>query len=466
MCGVRRPRAFEWSGAAALLCPLVFASCGSSASTTSGATGAAAKATTVAARPPAPPGGSAPGGAPGGGSSEARITPTGKYTLSGGSATKSAQTFTATAADQSGVLVTKGAVLTLESSRIKTSGNSKSSNQSSFYGLNAGLLANERGKVSIIGGSVLTLGAGANGVFAYGAGASATIANAAITAKGQYAHGAMTSGGGTLKLTNVNIATAGGSSAAIATDRGGGTVITSGGRWVTTGGTSPGIYSTGAIRTSGATIIAKGSEGAVIEGANSITVTDTTMTGYVKRGVMLYQSMSGDANAGIGSYTMVGGSLSAFAGPAFYVTNTRAVIKLDGGARAKATSGILLKADAEGTGSGNTGAGNATFIAEGETLSGNVIADAKSSIAATLKHSSKLTGKIEHATLALDSSSRWTVTADSTLAGLSGATISGSTITNIVGNGHTVTYNTSLAGNSALGSRSYTLAGGGTLKPA
>ena len=453
--------------AAASLASLALASCGSTASTTSGASGAAAKATTAAGKPPAPPGGSAPGGgAPGGGSSEARITPTGKYTLSGGSATKSAQTFTATAADQSGVLVTKGGVLTLKSSRVRTTGNSKSSNQSSFYGLNAGVLANEKGKVSIIGGTVITSGAGANGVFAYGSGASATIANATITAKGQYAHGAMTSGGGSLKLTNVNIATAGGSSAAIATDRGGGTVITRGGRWVTTGGTSPGIYSTGAIRTSGATIIAKGSEGAVIEGANSIMVTNSNITGYVKRGVMLYQSMSGDANAGTGSYTMVGGSLSAFTGPAFYVTNTKSVVTLKGGAKVKATSGILLKADTEGTGSGNTGAGTVTFTAEGETLAGNVVADAKSSIAAMLKRSSTLTGKIEHATLALDSSSRWTVTADSTLVGLSGVTISGSTITNIVGDGHTVTYNASLAANSALGSKSYTLAGGGTLKPA
>lgn len=55
---------------------------------------------------------------------------------------------------------------------------------------------------------------------------------------------------------------------------------------------------------------------------------------------------------------------------------------------------------------------------------------------------------------------------DSSLTTLSDAAgISGSTITNIVGNGHTVTYQSSLSGNSSLGGKTYTLSGGGQLVP-
>jgi len=58
------------------------------------------------------------------------------------------------------------------------------------------------------------------------------------------------------------------------------------------------------------------------------------------------------------------------------------------------------------------------------------------------------------------------VTANSHLTALTGAVISGSTITNVKGNGHTVTYNAGASANSYLGGKTYTLAGGGTLSPA
>jgi len=47
-------------------------------------------------------------------------------------------------------------------------------------------------------------------------------------------------------------------------------------------------------------------------------------------GVMIYQSMSGDAQGTKGTFTMTGGSLAYTAtdGPLFYVTNSTAVILL------------------------------------------------------------------------------------------------------------------------------------------
>ena len=441
---------------------LLLAACGSSASLQSGS--AATTATTVAA--PSVPA-TAPGAPPGGGGS---ATPTyaasGAYTLAAGTATRSNQAFVAAGTDESAVLVKNGATLTLVNPMITTTGNSKSMDESSFYGLNAGVLAQSAGRVRISGGSVTTSGSGANGVFAYGAGASVTISNARITATGQGAHGVMTSGGGTLRVTNVTISTKGASSAAIATDRGGGTVTVTGGTMTTSGFRSPGIYSTGVIRVTGARLNATGAEAAVVEGANSVSVTNTTLTGAKQHGVMLYQSMSGDASAGRGSYTMSGGSLTARVGPAFYVTNTTALITLTHGATVHAASGVLVRADSAGTGSGNTGAGKVTFIANHETPSGNLVAAGTGTISANLENHTTLTGKIATAALRLDATSTWNVTANSTLTALTDPAISGTMIINIVGHGHTITYDATLAANATLGHRSYTLAGGGRLVPA
>lgn len=441
---------------------LLLAACGSSASRPSGSTAATAAVVAATSTP-----GAAPGAPPGGGaSSTPTYTATGAYTLGSGTATKTNQAFVAAGIDESAVLVKNGASLALVNPTITTTGNSKSMDESSFYGLNAGILAQSKGRVRISGGSITTSGSGANGIFAYGAGASVTISNARITATGRGAHGVMSSGGGTLRVTNVRMSTKGASSAAIATDRGGGTVTVTGGSMTTSGFKSPGIYSTGVITVTGAKLTATGAEAAVVEGANSIRVTNTALTGAQQHGVMLYQSMSGDASAGRGSYTMSGGSLTARVGPAFYVTNTSALIRLEHGVTVHAASGVLVRADNAGTGSGNTGAGRVTFTANHETLSGNLITAGTGAIAAILENHTTLTATIAAAALRLDATSTWNVTANSTLTGLTDPAISGTTITNIIGHGHTVTYDATLAANARLGHRSYRLAGGGRLVPA
>ena len=111
--------------------------------------------------------------------------------------------------------------------------------------------------------------------------------------------------------------------------------------------------------------------------------------------------------------------------------------------------------------------GTVQFTADGETLTGNLVTDSISSIAATLQNGSTLTGSINSAALTLEAMSTWIVTGDSKITSLSDTSgISGTSITNIYGNGHTVTYDKSLAANSALGGKTYTLNGGGTLTPA
>jgi hypothetical protein len=120
-----------------------------------------------------------------------------------------------------------------------------------------------------------------------------------------------------------------------------------------------------------------------------------------------------------------------------------------------ATSGTLVSA---------TGSSIVTFVTDSENLTGSLLADVSSTVSASLQHGTTLTGAIQHAALSLDSSSTWIVTANSTVTALTlAAGVSGTSVTSIIGNGHTVFY--SAAASPALGSKTYTLAGGGSLVP-
>ena len=388
------------------------------------------------------------------------------YTQSGGSATLSGKAYTATASDASGVYVTNAGTLSLSASTVATTGSTTSPDSSSFYGLDAGVLANAGSTIVLTGSSVSTTGTGANGVFASGSGTSVTLVNDTIACTGQLGHGVDATLGATMTLTDVRITTGpGANSAAIATDRGGGTVTATGGSFTTSGADAPGIYSTGDITVNGAAVAASGSEAAVIEGANSITLTNTSLAGTLKWGVMIYQSMSGDAQGTRGTFTMTGGSLSAAAGPLFYVTNSTGVITLSG-VSLSAPSGVLVSAAAGNWGTAGSNGGTAILTADGQTLAGSLVSDGYSTITATLKNGSTLSGAVNAAALTLDASSTWSVTANSRLTSLTDAGgLSGTTLTNIVGNGHAVTYDATRAANAWLGGQTYSLTNGGTLAP-
>jgi hypothetical protein len=113
-----------------------------------------------------------------------------------------------------------------------------------------------------------------------------------------------------------------------------------------------------------------------------------------------------------------------------------------------------------------TGSSTVSLLINADTLSGALIADASSTISATLQNGAKLTGAVQGAALSIDAASSWVVTSNSALTTLTlPGGISGSSISNIVGNGFTVTYAASLPGNAALGGATYTLVGGGQLVP-
>lgn len=395
----------------------------------------------------------------------------GAFTWDGETAMEETGIYTSSADNVSAVYVKNGGNLTLVNPTIETSGNTTSNDDSSFFGLNAAVLAAANSSVTVLGGTITTTGTGANGAFPTGENASITLFGTMINATGDGGHGVMATNGGLLTLEDVKITTTGANSAPLATDRGSGTVNVTNGTVASSGRDSPGIYSTGVITINGTHITSTGSEAAVIEGSNSITLTNASLTGSAgtrDRGIMVYQSMSGDAELGQGTFTMTGGSYTwtSTTGPAFYVTNTNATITLSDVAVASNAS-ELLNASAGNWGTQGSNGGTVLFVAENETLEGSIVADAASSITTELRNGTTLSGAVVNASLELDPSSTWNVTGDSSLKALVNPDgISGSVISNIAGNGYTVTYDASLEGNRILEGRTYSLVDGGTLAPA
>jgi hypothetical protein len=161
--------------------------------------------------------------------------------------------------------------------------------------------------------------------------------------------------------------------------------------------------------------------------------------------IMIYQSMSGDADSGTSSFTMTGGSLTSLSGHMFHVTNTHAVITLSGVELVNSGSDVLLSVCDDGwNGAGNT----AELIADGQALAGTILTGDNSSLTLTLKNGSAfegtIGGEIENAkgetvssetgtvSVVLEDTSTWTLTADTSITSFQGDA------GNIISNGYTL----------------------------
>ena len=415
----------------------------------------------------APDNGALKGGSKPSGSDKATIVGTATYELAGGTASKESEDIASTEQNKSAVKVSSGGKLTLNNVTMVTKGETESEDESNFYGLNAGVLAEAGSSININKSSITTSGSGANAVFATGTNANITLTDVTIDTTGDSARGLDATYKGTVMATDCTINTKGTHCAAIATDRGEGTINVIGGTMNTAGVDSPAIYSTGNISVTGATLKATGSEAAVVEGKNSITLTGANITGSKKNGVMLYQSASGDASDGTSSFNMVSGSLTSSEGALFFITNTNSVVNLNSVKITNATD-TLISSAADKWGKEGENGGNVVFTASSQALSGNIICDNVSTVNFTLNNASAYTGTIngncagKEVTVTIDANSTWNVTGDSYITAF---TDSLTGLNNIKDNGHNIYYDSSNAADKWLDGKTITLSGGGKLTP-
>ena len=397
---------------------------------------------------PGKPSGNPPSGKPGSSSS-------GSSTVSQGSSattitedgTYSGTTYTSTGDDENALRI-DGATVTLDSITVnKSAGSSSNTENGDFYGVNAALLATDGADVTIKNAKITSSAQNGNGVFSYGSGTTVTISDSTIATTADNSGGIQTTGGGTTNASNLRVTTEGNSSAAIRSDRGGGTVNVSGGTYTSSGYNSPAVYSTATITIENATLTAENSEALVIEGKNSITLTNSDVSGNMSdtkgasssinvHNVMIYQSMSGDAAEGESVFSMTGGTLTSDNGDMFYITNTSCSITLSGVEIVNnETDGYLFNITGN---NGNNGWGTAgkngsdtVITCENQTLEGRIRVDSISTLDLTLSGTSSFTGTINieeneesgtavsnNAVVTIGSGSTWTLTGDSTITSL------------------------------------------------
>lgn len=307
--------------------------------------------------------------------------------------------------------------------------------EADFYGANAAVFATDGATLTLSEITVDTDGKHANGVFSYGEGTTVNISDSVIETAGNCSGGLMTTGGGTMNASNLLIHTTGNSSAAIRSDRGGGTVNVTGGSYTTEGTGSPVIYSTADITVSDAQMESTASQGVVVEGQNSVTLNNVNLTAdNVKKNsdksewyqaIMIYQSMSGDADEGLASFAMIGGTLTNLNGDIFFVNNTTASIDLSGAVIVNEDSeGVFLRAAAAGWGSDGSNGGHVTLNASQQNIEDDMVVDDISSLNLYLKESSSFSGAINpdgeggDVYVEIEEGSAWTLTGDSYITSL------------------------------------------------
>ena len=355
-----------------------------------------------------------------------------------------------TTSDQSVVYITTSGLTITDSTLTKSSGDSSNTENSEFYGVNAAVLV-QGGEVSITGGNINTNAKGANAICATNDG-KVTISGTTIKSTGDSsARGLHATYGGSITATGVSISSTGGSCATLATDRGEGTVSCTNCELSTAGSGSPLIYSTGDITVSKTTGTSTGAQAVVVEGKNTATVKDSSnlkCNGIGNRnnvdqcGVMLYQSMSGDADDGISTFNCENSNIEIQSGssvyssaPMFFITNTDAFIKLNGCTFTYGSGTFLSAKGTSEWGTSGSNGGDVILNLTNQNIEGNFVVEADSELTINMVNST-ITGKINSAKTAddlsinLDSASKITLTGNSYYTSISNSDKTGANIIN------------------------------------
>ncbi len=390
----------------------------------------------------APPDGAGDDGqAPGGGGQSSGVdsyTAVKEYTEDG---TYNNETISSTGTDENAVLVSDGTQVFNGANITRSSEDSSGGDNSSFYGVGAAVLG-KGGTTYITKSTITTDSAGGAGVFAYSDG-TVYVADTTINTTQDTSGGLHVAGGGTLYAWNVTATTQGNSSAAIRSDRGGGTMVVDGGTYTSNGSGSPAVYVTADIAIHDATLVANNSEGICLEGLNSLHLYDSDLTSNMPDNeqndctwsVIVYQSMSGDSEEGEGTFQMDGGSITSKNGGIFYTTNTESDFVIR---NVKITAAddceFFLKctgnSNQRGWGSTGSNGADCKFTAIQQEMNGDIIWDSISTLNFFMTDGSKLTGAIlddesnagdggnGYANVAIDKTSIWVVTGNSTVTNL------------------------------------------------
>ena len=341
--------------------------------------------------------------------------------------------------DVSNVFVITGGTSDFNRVTIEKGGNGNSEN--SVNGGNAAVLVKNQSIFRLTDGSITTDGLYADGAFSYNNG-NIKLSNTNVLAKSSYSSGIVVSGGGIVISENSTVKTLDNYSPVVRNTEGKGVIQISGGNYESDGNNSAVLSSTASLFVDGATLVAKKSEGIVMSGSNSnLTMTNSNLTSTNTdlsdnsnsyKNIFMYQSgsLSGKSN-----FTATNNTITTNKGDTFYITNTKAVIKL--------TNNVIVNHDgnfikAESSSFGDKG-GDISLTMSKQSVSGNIVLDSFSILEMNLLSDSHYEGAINgdnkssNVQLTISKDSTFSLTGDTYVTNLDDAD---DTYSNIIFNGH------------------------------
>lgn len=441
---------------------------------------------------------------------------TGVVTVAGQAKSLSKMAIIAAKPDQSAIYAERGAQVILDGVQLSSAVPVSVIEDGRETGLASALLIAGQSSVTMTGGQVATNAAGVNAIYVNEAGSHAVLKGVSVSTRASNAYAIQLSGGAELNGDGLKVATESDHAPAVAVQDAMSHAVLTGGDFTTDGPLSPGIYAAGDLSATDASITANHAEAIVLDGARRVELTNTRLSGDGS-GIVIYAmdkapSAARGPNSGFGggfgghgprggpqgapggrpegppdsgsgrmtpvssavSYlpdagaapptrlAMTGGAIKT-RGDAFAISNLTADIRLDH-VDIHPASGVIVRSVAKPFGPLGRNGGNARIEAHNQALAGDFVTDVISNIRLDLRDGSQLTGKTtSNVDVTLDASSHWSLTDDTRVGKLMGAVITEDTVSNITGNGHSLSYDSRY--NPDLGGKTYQLAGGGSLAP-
>lgn len=260
--------------------------------------------------------------------------------------------------------------------------------------------------------TVTANGTGAAGIGSFGVNGDIDVRGGAVTANGTNGIGIYVGGRGNLNTTNTAITTTGAGSRGVVIDSGAVGII-NGGTIAASGANSTALYvmgPTGSATLTGTTLTSALGAGATSNAGGTFTLNGATVRGGSSAIAITDTTMSSD----LSTVNVNGGSLAATAGSTIDINGARAAIAIANNASLTSSTGTLLNL---------RNASRATVNVDNTRLTGNLLGDATSTGAVTLRNNSALTGYVDTMGLAIDGTSAWNVTANSRLTSLSNGNV-------------------------------------------
>ena len=312
-------------------------------------------------------------------------------------------------ADKNVILVKDGGKFSMLKINVNKTGDTNDLDNANSYGINAAVLA-INSESTISESTITTNGKGAHGLFAYGEKSKIKIAESTVTTKGSNS-GLLATNSGTINPYRLEMFTSGESSPSFETNNNG-VLICENCKALTEGKDSPIFKSKGTMLLEYIEASALDSQMIVIDGPNTVKLRDAELNSFSNgkteskvdsAGIFIYQSTERDGNEGRARFTAVESRFTIFenstnyeTAPMFYVTNTKVdIIFLEFNSFVFG-SGVFLKVESNNENWGTSGknGGDVALYAYKQSIEGDIICGANSTISIYLTEGSELNGKI------------------------------------------------------------------------